>query len=255
MKIFPFFKKLIIILLLICIFIIVAGFLCANSYSSFDKSGQTSCLSNYAHIEKNYYTDLTPNRETIAKINSFVDSLSPSSSGAFLKEWKVVISPDMPTALQQSATKQKILTGPDSSTDKVHVLGYSDWHLRLIFIRAQPDPNEVYKVFIHEMGHYFDYEFGTPSSTGEFRELYSLYRDSFSEFDPSAPTGYAISSTKEFFATVFKEYFLYPEHLLSEAPEAYFFIEDLYNSVSKNKNAASTVKYDLQSAIITLFGG
>lgn len=253
MKVLSFFKKITLVVVCLFIFAIIGCYLCSRSYSRFDQDGQKAILANYSPAAENVYTDVTPNSETISQLNAFISSLPPNVSKVFSDEWKIIISPNLPTALNLRNSEQQ--AEPNSSNslqEPLSVLGYSDWHFRLIFLKAQPEPDATYKVFIHELGHCFDYEFGTPSANDEFQQIYNQYKDTFIEADYLDLVSYANSSPEEFFATVFKEYFLTPEHLKTNAPLAYSFIADLYNEVSSNDAANTTVKYDLQSSLLIL---
>lgn len=251
MKAFSFFKKTLLTLLCLFVFLIIGGFLCVHSYSRFDQDQQASYLAKYTPASEMIYTDVTPNNETIDKIEDLIASLPDNISSGFLKEWKIIISPNMPDNFITNTETAQLSEADDNSGDIV-VLGYSDWHLRLIFLKAQPDPDAVYKVFAHELGHYFDYEFGSPSLLDEFGKVYEQCKDSFVEHDASDTIGYSKTSREEFFATAFKEYLLAPEQLKASAPKAYTFIDHTFNQVSNNPSATTTAKYDLQSALIVL---
>lgn len=254
MKFLSFLKKTTFTLVCLFVFLIIGCYLCVYSYSRFEHEEQVLCLKNYFATSENIYTDVTPNEETTLKITEFISSLSPNISSVFLKDWKIIISPNAPRALNLSTDEiQHPSTESENTTEIISILGYSDWHLRLIFIKAQPDPVTMFHVFVHELGHCFDYEFGTPSSTDKFKQIYALYKDTFIEIDNTNTSVNHINSTEEeFFATVFKEYFLSPEHLKINAPQAYEFFDALYAQVSANPAASSTVTYDLQSAFLIL---
>ena len=252
MKVFKLFKKLLIFLVSMCVLIIMGGLLCTYLYAHHDQPGQSQAISGHTLISENFYTDITPNREGVAQLKGFISSLSPNVSAPFYKEWKVIISSNMPSVLIEASKQLENTTTSADNTLDFSTLGFSDWHLRVIYLRAQPEPEKAFMVFAHELGHYFDYEFGTPSETKEFQEIFLLYKDSFVEADPSSTVGYATSSPSEFFATAFKEYFLFPAHLKSVAPKAYDFISTVYTEVSNNENASITFKYDLRSVLFAV---
>lgn len=252
MRFFAFLKKTAIVLLCLSVLLVAGGFLCVHSYNRFDKEGQASCLANYTHAAGNYYLDVTPNDECLIMLQALVSSLSSNVSDAFLKDWKVIISPNMPDSFVVPEDKLVYSGQLTNGSEEVLVLGYSNWHLRTMFIRAQQEPTSVLKVFAHELGHYFDYEFGSPSASAVFGKIYREHKDSFTEHDSADTIGYSAVSQQEFFATVFKEYLLAPRHLKAVAPDAYDYIDGIYKDVSNNPAASTTVKYDLESAIVVL---
>lgn len=241
MKVVSFLKKAAIALACLFALLIAGSILCARSYSHFNDPGQTSCLAAYTKVSDNVYTDATPNPETLSELNALLSNLSPNVSKVLQRDWKVIISPIPPKSLN-------IINETTTSS----VLGYSDWHLRLIYIKAQPDTDATREVFIHELGHCFDYEFGTPSATDEFLQIYAQYKDELPELDHPGVTNPTNTSPEEFFATVFKDYFLFPEYLKTTIPKAYYFFDAIYTEASQNAEADTTMRYDLQSSLFIL---
>lgn len=74
-------------------------------------------------------------------------------------------------------------------------------------------------IFIHEMGHLYDYFKGMLSSTDEFVTLYQAEKGIF--------TGLYASSSVEFFAETFRMYITEPSTLSSKAPKTYAYMKQL----------------------------
>lgn len=74
-------------------------------------------------------------------------------------------------------------------------------------------------IFIHEMGHLYDYFKGMLSSTDEFVALYQAEKGIF--------TGLYASSSVEFFAETFRMYITEPSTLSSKAPKTYTYMKQL----------------------------
>ena len=74
-------------------------------------------------------------------------------------------------------------------------------------------------VFIHEMGHMYDYYRGLPSRGSRFNSIYQAERHIFSN--------YYGSSSNEFFAESFRMYITEPSNLARKAPKTYAYMKEL----------------------------
>lgn len=257
MKIASFFKKLLCVLLALVVFIISFAFYCTYSYSRINKKTHAAVLADYSLITDNVYSDSSITEDTMyafenfisVLLPAFISQLSTNVVAPFNEDWSVIISAEFPATLEKFNSENS-LKAPDQIDLDYVISGYSNWQLRIIYIYLQADPSKMYESFIHELGHCFDYEFGSPSLSGEFLDIYSTYKASSAEKGEDAFSKYAVSTTSEFFASVFTEYFLTPEHLEEIAPDAYHYFDNLYKEVTNNSRAASTLKYDLQSAVL-----
>lgn len=173
----------------------------------------------YTCVLNNFYIDKDSGVDDVETLNDFVETLPPVFIKEFRKNWRVVIT-------------DHILISIDQYDGSV-VGGYTDWNSSVICIRKQTNRSDMLDTFVHELGHCFDFEYGSVSYSAVFGDIYYLYKDDFSEQYTNSPDGYSTSSSVEFFATCFKEYMLYPEHLKKEAPKAYsfvdYFCEDIRN--------------------------
>lgn len=242
-------KKLSIVTAIFLLFIIIASFIYVCSYGYYNTDEQVITLKNYSNIQDNFYSDKTNevNTETIRPMNDFISSLSPNVAKVFSKDWAFVVTDNIPFNVFEKTNKDY---DSDSLEKNVIISGVSNWRIRTVFIKAESNVKKLNTIFIHELGHCFDYEFGSPSSTDEFKNIYLLYKDTYVEQAYYSPENYAASSESEFFATLFKEYFVSPDSLKLQAPEAYGFIDAIYKEVSRDDSADTTLKYDLQSVII-----
>lgn len=234
------------------VFMIILGYCMASSYAAFDPSVQAVIAEDIPLVADNFYSDSEVCPESIVQMQDFVAGLPDAVTAGFYNDWKVVVSDEMPAGLLEHAEAHAENQFVADSSLETEVGGYSNWRLRVIYVKNYTDPQKAFHVFVHELGHVFDYEFGSVSSSEEFGAIYSLYKDSFSEMDSLSTDRYAVHSQDEFFATVFKEYFLFSSHLEAAAPKAYHYFDSVYQEVSRNPDAESTMKYDLQSAIFFL---
>lgn len=169
----------------------------------------------YICVLNNFYISKDSSIDDVKPLNDFVDTLPPVFIREFRKNWTIIIG----------------------QHDNNEIGGYTDWGSRLIFINKQANYVDTLDIFIHELGHCFDFEYGSVSYSSLFDDVYYLYKDNFSEQYTNSPDGYSTSSSVEFFATCFKEYMLYPEHLKTVAPEAYAFVDYFYKDIQKIKYA------------------
>lgn len=74
-------------------------------------------------------------------------------------------------------------------------------------------------VFIHEMGHVYDYYRALCSRGSRFTSIYEAEKGIF--------TGLYASSSNEFFAEAFRMYITEPSNLAKKAPQTYNYMKDL----------------------------
>lgn len=178
--------------------------------------GLTDC---YTRVMGNFYVNSAYSVDEAAKLNEFVETLPPVFIREFKNNWRVIVEDYI------------LIPAPGN----VVVGGYTDWRSRIIFVKKQTDPADTLDIFVHELGHCFDFEYGSVSFSDEFSDSYNLYKENFKEESSLSPDGYSTSSAVEFFAECFKEYLLCPDHLMNAAPEAYEFIDDFYEDITEIK--------------------
>lgn len=247
-----FIKKLVIILSAVLLFIVVASFVYVGVYSYFNADEQTLTLKDYSNIQDNFYSDKNNKDDNLANIKQlegFISSLPPNVAMVYAKDWVFIITDKIPLKALKMIDKE-VPGNSDSSDEDVIISGVCNWHTRAVFLKSEPDVKRFETIFIHELGHCFDYEFGSLSSTDEFKNIYLMYKDTYVEQTYYSPENYAASSESEFFATLFKEYFISPDSLKLQAPEAYDYIDTIYKEVSEDGSADTTLKYDLQSVVV-----
>lgn len=204
------------------IFIVTALYLIISyQYNGFSKKEQDAILKSYIKSEcaDFIYSDGSKSVDEAAEmINTFVLSLPNNINQEFLSEWKVIMGKSI------------------ASDTASNVAGATSWNTRIIRLNLYDDPEIIHKTFIHEFGHYFDLAHGYISKSAEFQELYIKHNDSFIEKDTFVPAEYSTSTAQEFFASVFKEYYVSPEHLQSIIPEAYEYIDQVTNEATTSNS-------------------
>ena len=228
-------KKALIIFLFIVIFILLFSIMVICNYELHNKFLQDELSSYYTCAVNNFYIDENTSVSNAETLDYFIETLPPIFVEEFRKDWKVIIEDKIPL--------------PDDWPDYIQINGYTDWNSRTVLIRDRENTSEMLGSFVHELGHCFDLEYGSVSHSSLFNEFYELYKEDFSECSTNIPPGYSTSSTDEFFATCFKEYLLYPEHLNETAPKAYIFVDNFYKDVEKLRRFFT---YDLGTVANTL---
>jgi len=256
MKFLSFVKKLFVAITVFLLFVIIAGFVYTYAYGFHNTDEQTIILKDCINIQNNIYSgnNTDVNMDAVEQMDNFISSLSTNVAKVFSRDWVFIVTVQMPFNVLDNTNKETSYT-PDNPNQNIIINAVTNWRTRTVFIKSESDMKKFKTIFIHELGHCFDYEFGSLSSTDEFKDIYLLYKDTYVEQLRYSPEKYASSSEAEFFATLFKDYFISPHSLQLQAPEGYDFIDTIYKEVSGDNTADTTLKYDLQSAIIKLKNG
>lgn len=120
------------------------------------------------------------------------------------------------------------------NNDASITLGYIDYKKNLIAIAECLDDEKLKGTIYHELGHYFDKRNNSPSKKDEeFKELYNKYKDIY--WDYGSHSGYCSTNTAEYFASIYKDYYLYNSHLKNKAPELYNYFKNLIEGGISNE--------------------
>lgn len=201
--------------------ILLASAIIIGVYETPNILGWNDLTDNYTCVMGNFYVNGASRVDDAEKLNEFVEALPPAFVREFKNNWRVVIEDYF---ISTTGHASDIVLG-----------GYTDWNSRTILVKAQTEYADTLDIFAHELGHCFDFEYGSVSFSTEFGDIYNLYKDSFSEQYESSPKGYSTSSTSELFAACFKEYLLCPEHLKTVAPKAYDYVDIFYDDIQSIK--------------------
>lgn len=224
-------KKLIAILLVGILLIGVASFLTIGfSYDRFEKKEQEHIISLYKPYNSRIYTaekDMQNEalRNVAPMVDEFFELLPDEKANEFRRKgWKIIISSQKPS----------YITDMESSIE-YKVGGNTEYNKRIIFVHLNELSKEyLLSDFIHEFGHFDDWENGIASKTDDFVKIFKNNKGYVPE-DAFEDVTYHLKSSREFFACCYKDYFLYGDKLKSEAPEVYNFIS---NAVNNEKSEA-----------------
>lgn len=198
------------------------------SYNKFEERDQKHILSMYEQYNSRIYTakeDMENNdlKSLAPLIDEFFELLPDEKTKEFDDEgWKIIIASKKPTYVKELETIANFNIGGNAEHNK-----------RLIFIYLNNGMGEyLLSDFIHEFGHYDDWQNGLVSKTNGFVNIFKNNKKYVPE-DAFDDVTYHLKSSQEFFACCYKDYFLHGDKLKNEAPEVYNYIDD----VVKNGNS------------------
>ena len=143
-----------------------------------------------------------------------LDTYVPEAVQRVLKNkgWNVYVTTDN--------IDQKYFFGAYGSVSGVAVANSST---KGSFVAVENREKAVLNSVVHELGHAVDYELGYVSKTSEFQRIFSIER---SRFVPTVgiDAAHATSSSQEYYASAFDEYFRNPGNLSARAPLTYNYI-------------------------------
>lgn len=223
-------KKVIIFLIVGVLVLALAGLhIIGYTYEQFSQEQQNSVLAYYQEFDKNIYTakeDATNEAliKTAPLIDDFLELLPSDTINRFRNEhWKIIISSRKPLYIKDGEDMVGYNIG-----------GNTHYGLRLIYVYLNDEvPEYLLSDFIHEFGHFEDWEKGKLSSSNEFLELFNEHKY-YSPGDEFGDTKYHLSSEKEFFACCYKDYYLHKQKFAGEAPQLYGYMDDIINNGNSN---------------------
>lgn len=189
------------------------------NYDRYKKEAQENVLLYYEKYDDLIYTsEIDKGNENLVKlvpmIHEFMDLLPEETVERFNKEnWKIIISTQKPDYIK-------------SIEDNAHynVGGNTEHNMRIIFLYLNNSvPEYLLSDFIHEFGHYEDWEKGLIAKSKEFQDIFQK-NQGYEPEDKFSDENYHLKSSREFFACCYKDYFLYSDKLEKEAPEVYNYL-------------------------------
>lgn len=216
-----FMEEALFVLVRIMSIVLVASLFIIGLYEMPNIAAWDGLTDGYTCVMGNFYVNSAYSVDEASMMNEFIETLPPAFKKEFKSNWRVIV--------------EDYYITPTGNINDVILGGYADWRSRVILIKKQTDPVDTLDIFVHEIGHCFDFEYGSVSFSNEFVDIYDLYKDNFSEEYNISPDGYATSTAEEFFAACFKEYLMYSDHLKTVAPKAYDYLDHFYKDVQEIK--------------------
>lgn len=140
----------------------------------------------------------------------------PSSIKAFIPfdEW-TILQTDTADIEESVSLQQK---------DLDHIIGLTDTSIQTIYLSS--NDAEAHYAFYHEVGHVADYYNQWISQSEDFILLYQKESNHYADANYHQSPHYAVSSTYEFFASVFCDILLDNDENLDSVPETVQFIKE-----------------------------
>lgn len=223
-------KKLLIILL-VGVLIIVAGsyHIVAYSYDRFEEADQKAVLSAFYQYDNLIYTSHSDTskeafRDLVPMVHEFFTLLPQDTMKRFENEgWKIIISSEKPAYILRMQNQVQYDIG-----------GNTEHNMRLIYLYLNDNaPKYLLSDFIHEFAHYEDWEKGLVANSAEFQEIMDK-NSSYVPKDQFQDAAYHLSSSREYFACCYKDFFLYGDYLKANAPAVYRYISGVVYSGDGN---------------------
>ena len=187
------------------------------SYCWKDTSQQDKIKQLYTLNETNFYYQ-EGGKPIVSNMIEFVESLPESIKNTFYNDWIVDFDESMPTVLVSGLY---IVNSNEYDTSGMILGGYTFTRPRIIYINSRLSEDAVYSAFVHEMGHFVSFEYGSQHGSKEWTQIYSKGNETLdvSEYDKS--------NVAEFFASCFELYYNEREKLEVYLPEAIVYFDNL----------------------------
>lgn len=166
-------------------------------------------------------TELIYNLEDVElqeELNLFINTIpSKYLDIIYQNDWKIIFVEDI----------KSIDVNEYTSIDDAECYGLADGAKKLIYM-VDTDNNELTKMNLtHEIGHAIDYSLGY-STSYSLLDLYSKYKETgYTGYNESTALQYAVTNEKEFFATTFKDFIMYPQLLGNDYMDIYNYYQGI----------------------------
>lgn len=191
------------------------------NYNRYEKTAQENVILYYTKYDDLIYTseyDLENEnlKKLVPMIHEFIEMLPEDTINRFNDEhWKIIISTQKPDYIKGMEDNSHYNIG-----------GNTEHNMRIIYLYLNNSvPEYLLSDFIHEFGHYEDWEKGLIAKSPEFQKIFNNNQN-YKPEDKFIDENYHLKSSREFFACCYKDYFLYSDKLEKEAPEVYNYIAE-----------------------------
>lgn len=189
-------------------------------YYWFDNSKQKEIRNTYQEYTNYLYSDGSITEKQLSEMNSFILSLPEQIENAIKKEWVIVVCKKVPDCMSIQMKNEKQYC---DTSDLVNG-GFTFTQQRVIYVCSALEENQINKSFTHEIGHLVSFLYHSAHGSPDWLKIYNTDKASF---DTSY---YNTSTSAEFFASCFEEYFNSTEHLKENSEGAYKYIKNLISN-------------------------
>ena len=181
--------------LIVLTFILSLSVFSVISYCWKDNGLQNNSISEYEkRKEIIYYNDVS--EENIDKMISYINGLPDGIKTTLLNDWVIVVDKNIPKALDG----KNGIKYTEYDTSGLLLGGYTYTQCRLIYVNSSWTDETIYKCFVHEIGHFISFEFGSLHGSKEWCDIYAKGKNVIDMDD------YGKSNEAEFFASCFEMY-------------------------------------------------
>lgn len=225
-------------ILALCLTIIIVMGILTMAYEKTDNSNLSIITSGLDTEWMDYcYTNNTGDKKTLQKIENYISEQPAFVQEMFFEQnWKIVITKNLSTEFINSID---VLGFDKENSDFTKLKGLTIPEMKVIYLSNKNiKGEELYKNFLHEFGHFYDYINGLTSVSYKFNEIYKLnkYNNIYTEYEKSNST--------EFFAASYALYKYSPSVLEGNVPNVYEYMEYLEGTItSMNVTPTKYIKF------------
>lgn len=192
-----------------------------------DTEQQEAVAGIYDLNKENFYYRSDFDSATVDKMIAHVNTLPSYLKDAFYKDWIVVIDKTIPLRLSANPI---IIDNNDYDTEGLTLGGYTFTQQRIVYINPSLGFETAYTSFVHEVGHFISFEYGSQHGSSEWIKI---YEKGYNTLDVS---DYDKSNEAEFFASCYQTYQMNPDKLNIYLKEAKVYFDTLLAMPLKNNN-------------------
>ena len=203
------------LMVVVCFFIISQ-----LGYYWSDNSKQKDIRNTYQEYTNYLYSDGSITEEKLSELDSFISSFPEQIEKAIKEEWVIVVCEKIPECMSQQMRNEQQYCDTSNLVNG----GFTFTQQRVVYVCSSNGDIILNKSFTHELGHVVSFLYHSTHGSPKWLKIYDSDKASFDT------EMYYLSTSAEFFASCFEEYYNSPEHLKRYSEGAYNYIENLLNT-------------------------
>lgn len=203
------------LMVVVCFFIISQ-----LGYYWSDNSKQKDIRNTYQEYTNYLYSDGSITEEKLSELDSFISSFPEQIKKAIKEEWVIVVCEKVPECMSQQMRNEQQYCDTSNLVNG----GFTFTQQRVVYVCSSNGDIILNKSFTHELGHVVSFLYHSTHGSPKWLKIYDSDKASFDT------EMYYLSTSAEFFASCFEEYYNSPEHLKKYSEGAYNYIENLLNT-------------------------
>ena len=186
------------LMVVVCFFIISQ-----LGYYWSDNSKQKDIRNTYQEYTNYLYSDGSITEEKLSELDSFISSFPEQIEKAIKEEWVIVVCEKVPECMSQQMRNEQQYCDTSNLVNG----GFTFTQQRVVYVCSSNGDIILNKSFTHELGHVVSFLYHSTHGSPKWLKIYDSDKVSFDT------EMYYLSTSAEFFASCFEEYYNSPEHL------------------------------------------